>query len=236
MASEASTSISSTADNPWHCGNRVWLCVSDGTTSGDWRFEIGEEDDLRLTIHEVSPQGVRTGQIILVAGRAMLTLGLELPEGQESDAVDGPVLLLQLVLTLLHRALPEGPEALEGEARVELGDSGEALQVGTLSASAEFPAPWSATGQVHGQTGTAIELDLHFTCGMGAQAQTTLTMRGTWERLTPPPALDDDMAVAGWRMYALGPRYQGDVLDHGAGPLDPAPTIGTLRARLTQAT
>ena len=46
----------------------------------------------------------------MIAGRALLMWGVPHEKGYEIDALDGPVLMNSLAVTLLDQAFPKGPE------------------------------------------------------------------------------------------------------------------------------
>jgi hypothetical protein len=217
--------------NPWESGNRIALRASDGISIGDWQFELAEHDDLRLRLDQRAPDEALAGELVVVEGRLLLSKGLELPPGAEIDALDGPVIMLKLVLELLEHALAAGPEAIEHETPVDVHGS-EGVRIATQSAGGEWPAPWHLQGRVD-RSGSVIRFDLTFTSGLGSDAESRLELGGQWERVDPAPQLDEDMPLAGWRIHALGPRERGSVLDYGTRPLDiEAPSLAALRASL----
>jgi hypothetical protein len=206
--------------NPWQTGNRIALHASDGTSTGDWQFELGEHDDLRLILD--------SGELVVVDGRLLLSKGLELPPGAEIDALDGPVLMLKLVLALLERAHPAGPQAVEHEAPIEIQAS-ESLRIATQSAAGEWPAPWHLQGSV-GRRDSAIRFDLTFTSGVASDAESRVEFGGQWQRVDPPPRLDEAMPLAGWQIHALGPRQRDALLDYGTTPFEgDVTTLADLR-------
>jgi hypothetical protein len=210
--------------NRWQAGNRITLRATDGFSIGDWQFEFGDHDDLHLTLRQQSPDEVLEGELLVVGGRLLLTKGLELPPGAEIDAIDGPGIMLKLVIELLGRAVPAGPEAFVHEAPVDIrGD--EDLRVATQSASGEWPGPWHLEGRVD-RSDAAIRFALTFT-----SPDSRLEFSGTWEQIDPPPQLDEGMSLAGWRIHSLGPRQDGATVDYGTSPIDvDATTLAGLRA------
>ena len=219
--------------NPWQPGNRIEVrATGDGATCR-WQFELGAASDLRLVIDEQTPLGARAGELIVVGGAALLSRGLELPAGHELDAVDGPGLMLALVVELLGRARPDGPAAIIAPVALDHHEATAPLTMSTLGATASFPAPWQVRGELHPAADGAIAFDLVFSHAADDGGPTTIALAGTWAQTSPAPALDDAMALAGWRVHGLGARTTDALLDYGttAAPA-PSATLGQLRASL----
>jgi hypothetical protein len=223
-------------DNPWLEGNQFLVCLSDGESACKWQFALGAGDDLRLVLDEQAPDGGRSGEVMLVAGAVLLSRGLAVAGGADGsalDVVDGPGLMLKLVLELLGRAIPGGPAAVSTPVQIDLDELGEALTLSTLSASASFLAPWWVRGEVRRTDEAVLAFDLVFTHDIGTDEEASPRLRGTWAKATPAPALDDRMSLDGWRMFSLGPRVDGSLLDYGADRASwQAATLGQLRRAL----
>jgi hypothetical protein len=121
-----------------------------GTKHGDsahWRIEASSmTHDTKITVDQTE-SGKRTrGTLAMVAGRVLITNGLELEQGYEIDAVDGPFLYTILTAQLLGRAFPNGPDMLKGTRRVNVTELRDGIRIGTPSASADFAAPWTVVG------------------------------------------------------------------------------------------
>lgn len=219
-------------DNPWREGNRVEVgAAGDGATCR-WRFEVGADHDLHLAVDERTPQGVQTGELIVVGGAALLGRGLALSPGRELDAVDGPGLMLELVVELLGRVLPAGPTAVAAPVAVDHAEASAPVALATLGASATFPAPWRVEGEVR-RDGDGVGYRLTFTFAGDGPDPRMLELTGTWAHTDPAPALDERMSLDGWSVHALGARVGGDILDYGTRPLPGAgATLGELRAAL----
>lgn len=225
--------------NPWREGNRVEVgAAGDGSTCR-WQFELGAGDDLRLVVDERTPAGAQAGELIVVGGAALLSRGLALPPGHELDLVDGPGLMLELVVELLGRALPAGPAAMAATVAIDHGEDRAPLDLATVSATARFPAPWHVRGEVRrggGDDDVTAAYHLIFTHAgepSGPSGPTAIELTGTWARTSPAPTLDAQMSLDGWSVHALGARLTGDALDYGTSPLPGAgATLSQLRAAL----
>jgi hypothetical protein len=235
MQPDGTSSSTRPADNPWWDGNHFLISASQAASVSRWRFELGAGEDLRIVLDERSPGGERSGELVIVAGAALLSRGVTLPEGAELDAVDGPGLILKLVLELLGRAISGGPAAVSARAAIDHDEVGGELALETFSAAASFPAPWRVQGEVRRTGESTLAFDLVFTHGRGTPAEAAIQLSGTWGKTRPAPALDDRMNLDGWRVFSLGPRSAGGVLDYGARPeAGQAATLGQLRKALAK--
>jgi len=210
--------------------------MSEGASACSWRFELGAGGDLYLALDEQSPLGARSGELVIVAGVALLSRGVTMPEGSEIDALDGPGLMLQLVLELLGRTIAGGPAVVSTRAVIDHNEHDEPLTLQTLSASASFPAPWRSQGEVRRTGEATFAFDLVFTYGKGTGEESSLRLSGTWSQVSPAPALDDQMSLDGWLAFSLGPRVSDSTLEYGARPVtEQVTTLGQLRKLLAEA-
>ena len=59
------------------------------------------------------------GNVGLVGGQVMLSKGLTLEPGYQIDALDAPVLSMRLVMIVLKRVFPKGPDQVVGPTEVD---------------------------------------------------------------------------------------------------------------------
>lgn len=239
VASPAAPSPSS----PWETGNRITLEVTQARLAGraSYAFEIAANGEFRVEVKEVGEGGAsgRSGTVLMIAGRAMATQGVELPAGSEIDAVDRPTLELLLVRTLLDRAVPGGPGAVQGSVPVEIRETNQPLHVSTLTASGEYQPPWNVSGLVRREAADRLAFDftLHATAEAPGTPGPEIRFAGTWELGTPLPHLPDDLPLAGWNTYTLGPIHHTlgttEIFAYGAVPVpNRFATVGALRKRI----
>jgi hypothetical protein len=162
------------------------------------------------------------GQIIVLAGRALLMRDVTHEPGYEIDALDGAVLMHQLVVTLLDQAFPRGPDAVRNSASNDVAEKNRAIGLATASASGRLEAPWSLTGKAR-RAGTRIEYELSFE-STAAGATKSIRADGFWETAPDVPALNDRMPLDGWTVHWLAPMTsqsnEGTILDYGAKAAD----------------
>lgn len=198
-----------------------------GTKRGDharWRIEASSSTrDTTITVDQAAAGKRMQGTLAMVAGRVLITNGLELEQGYEIDAVDGPFLYALLTAQLLGRAFPDGPDTLKGTRKVNVTELRDGIRIGTPSASAEFAAPWTVIGTASKEKSGAVRFDLRFTSSDTAgakQEKVKIRLTGSLGHAAVDPALPDDMPLQGWKVYGVGPssRKQGDatIVDYGA--------------------
>ncbi|RAU22821.1 hypothetical protein CU669_05380 [Paramagnetospirillum kuznetsovii] len=226
------------ARSPWYAANVVRLATANPNSSDTSRFTLSIHGQNTLTIDlDNRDQGqAQQGTVTLVEGRAMLTRGLTLPKGKEIDALDAPILTYQLLITLLNRSLPDGPDSLAGSRKVDLAETERPIQLATNSASIELRPPWKLTGTVSRRNSETLDYALVLTYATKSGAH-VMSLDGDWSKLRQPPPFDDSMPLAGWRYHSLGVVvYRQDgatVLDY-TDPSHPSPlsTLGELRASI----
>lgn len=205
-----------------------------------WKFTFASESDLLLDVETRQGKEQTRGTVMLVSGQAMLTKGLSLEAGYEIDALDGPVLMYQLLVGLLSQAAPEGPAKLQSSRKVNFAESKRAIQVATQSASGRFPPPWALTGVLdrRGPEDFVYSLTFIYSAENGAE-KVKMELAGHWVRQPIPPVLNDSMNIEDWSLHTIGPFSIGQkgtrILDYGAQPKPfEVHTLGELRKALAQ--
>ncbi|MGB6362175.1 MAG: hypothetical protein WBG64_05850, partial [Thermoanaerobaculia bacterium] len=169
----------------WLDGNRVQIGVeSDGAPTGDWDFTIHSEGDVYIRGRSAAPQDVDT-HLVLLDDRYFLYMGGELERGYEIDALDAPVLMLQLAFNLLARIYPGGPQSVprtDSFRRIGM----RSIELSTAAASAYFPPPWTVTGTA--EANGIITFELTFRTGL---RRDTFRLRGSWAKEDIPERLEN---------------------------------------------
>lgn len=188
---------------------------------------------------EIDSRGERQeqGTIAMVGGRVMLSRDLDLDPGSEIDSLDVPVLSIRLVMILLTRVFPEGPDQVVGRQAIDhVGEHG--IRLATPSAGGFIPAPWKLAGEVEKLGDGSIRFDLSFsaageTPSSGFQAQ----LEGEFGMREGPVFLDSD-TLERWKVYGVGPQKReqdgATILDYGARGDDRSGyrTIADIRAAI----
>jgi len=230
LQAEAQTRSPSKPPTPpaseWARGNRVLLGVTQPAfgLSAQWRFERSTTDDILLERQENRAGRIEAGSFLLIDG-ALIVRDTRLEPGKELDAVNGPLLMLQLVLQLLERSVPAGPSQLTRELRVDLAEHKRAIAVTGIGADGEFAAPWRLTGSVGPAGKGIVKFELEFSSAArgpaGARYQTSIA--GIWQNTPPAVVFQDSMSLRGWQVYRFKPvvRQRGAVNAMGLGTSAP---------------
>jgi hypothetical protein len=224
----------------WLDGNRIRLTVSPkvGGAAVTYGFTIAANGDMRIEVEDRSGKEGASGEMLLVSSRFLATRGLKLPKDYEVDALDAAALSWQLAARLLERGAPGDPGRAARTVRISVVEREKPLTVGTTSGEETFPPPWSVEGRASPLGDGRVYFEIVFASRTSAPppSPTEVAMRysGTWERLSPAPAIPDGTSLSGWTLYALG-QYrrktsQGSIIDYGATPVaERYATVGDLR-------
>ena len=77
-----------------------------------WRLQRCDCGDLYAQVEQVAPDGVLTGDLLMVSGQVLLAKGFDGEDDDIEPLIQAPSLMLQMVFELLNRSQPEGPAAV----------------------------------------------------------------------------------------------------------------------------
>ncbi len=120
-----------------------------------WRCACG---DVLIRAEETEPAGVTRGELLLIRGKTLLVRGFGQPPGNLEHLLDSPMLMVQLVFTLLHRAAPGGPATVSGERELSVTEAARPLTLDTGLATGRFGVPWRIEGRARPVAGTPSTL------------------------------------------------------------------------------
>lgn len=223
------------AGSIWSTANVVDFTVSQPESAYRSHMLLTIPDRLNLVIDldTTLANSKEVGTIRLVEGGAMLTRGLTLEEGYEIDALDAPVLMYQMLASLLAQAAPGGPEKLTGTRHINIHEKKKSIIIGTMSAGGNFGAPWHLTGNLAHKDAESVTFKLSYTFTQ-ERRPSTIHLEGTWKKLRQAPTLDTAMLLDGWQLHLLGPveikQENGSILDYSAQSTPmPVRTLGELQ-------
>jgi len=223
------------AGSTWYAANYVKLAVSQPKVTDITRFTLTVPDPLNLVIDQdnVFQGKAQKGTIKLVEGRAMLTRDLSLEKGYEIDALDGPILTYQILISLLSQAAPNGPDKFLGTKNINISEKKRGIRIATMGASGYFPPPWALAGSISRKDKETVDFSLRFTYTQN-KASAVLLFDGSWKKLQQAPQIDSAMSLSGWKLHLLGPveiKQEGStIFDYGAqSKPTPLGTLGELR-------
>lgn len=225
----------------WSRGNRVLLGVTQPALgfAAQWRFERSTTGDILLERQENRAGRIDAGTFLLIDG-ALIVRDARLEPGKEIDAMNGPLLMLQLVLQLLDRSVPGGPGALTKDVRVDVSDNNRSIAVSGIGAEGEFFAPWRLTGTIGPASKGIVKFELDFSSAIRGQsgARYETSIAGIWENTAPPVVFQDTMNLRGWQVYRFKPvvRQRGAINAVGLGTSAPMGflNLGEVRRRASQ--
>jgi hypothetical protein len=204
--------------SPWYEFTRVRIEPL-GKSESATTMTLYPDHDFSLDFGADGRHGTQ-GRIMVIAGRAMLMRDVPHEKGHEIDALDGPVLMNQLVVTLLDQAFPKGPESVRTTHQVRIAQQTRAIRIATASASGRFEPPWTLTGTVQ-RAGGRIGYYLQFASGSSDRAN-SFHVAGYWVKESTLPRVDEQMSLEGWTLHWLAPMAtasdQGTTLDYAAKP------------------
>lgn len=111
-----------------------------------WRYHRCHCGDLQVQVEQTAPDGILTGELLMVDGQVLLSRGFEQQGADIEPLIQAPSLMLQLVFELLNRSHPEGPNSIEGKLVWEKEEEKKNFKLDTGLASGGFAAPWSVKG------------------------------------------------------------------------------------------
>jgi hypothetical protein len=223
------------ASGPWLSATALTIEIEapGGGDKGVLTFAFPEPGTV-LIDSDLNENGALTrSRVLLLDERVLLTKGVDTIAGRETDVVDAPMLLHQLVVALLATGFPEGPNDLRRRSIVDVEETRRGIAVATSSASGFYRAPWRANGSIQRADPQTVSYSFEFEYSLATGARRNLSLKGTWTKSFPPP-LDAAMPLAGWTGYALD-NYA--LWPEGAQPAVPATrmltqsfsTLGELR-------
>ena len=221
------------ADSPWFSATHFTVQIEfPGTDDrGSLSFAFADPGSLTIDSEQVEQGQARKAKILLINSRLMLT-DFEPEKGREIYALDSPVLLYQLAISLLATAFPEGPQDFKGKSVVELEDRKRGIAVGTSSMSGLYRAPWHVTGSIRRKDMQSIEYDFEFDSVFGDGQQRTLALKGVWTKSFPAVFDHPTQSLKDWKAYSLEGytlRPDGPTMSDGAKALPPiTSTLGEL--------
>jgi len=208
----------------WHEGNSIELSLTDEQSKNEsqWHMTLYSGNDIIIEKDEQYQGQSIQGTLGIIGGRMMITKGLELKNGYEIDAADGPALMIQLMLRLLSEVAPEGPSKISAPLDINHEELNKDIKVATAAASGVFGVPWSVSGTLIPGQHSDINYNLHFTSTIGDKDY-KLLLTGTWAKSNALGVLSGDKNIADWQAYKIGPytkKYKGGTIyDYGAQPI-----------------
>lgn len=151
--------------------------------------------DILVRVEQTAPEGVLTGEILLIDGQALAARGAVSLSPDLEPMLQPPSIMMHLAFTLLETAVPKGPASVTKRQALEARSMFTDLETNSGMATGKFGAPWEVTGEVwpSGDGQRRFELRFEFTNPTpdDAYAKTTFIFSGGQDYRR------DDFPVAG---------------------------------------
>jgi len=203
-----------------------------------WQGSFDKEtNDIQVDVEENVSGKAAKGKILVIGGRDMAIQGPIAEPGYEIDALDGPILQLQLVEKILSRVFPNGPASIRESAEIDFIDKKTEIRVATPSAGGTIPIPWRVVGRVTILAPGVIQYQLTLTTRKSGQdsATTTLALSGKLFDAAQT-RIDDQLDLSAWTLFSLGPqskRQNGTtIVDYSAAPTTSSKTVADVRKKI----
>ena len=111
-----------------------------------WRYFHCACGDLLVEVEQIAPDGIVTGELLMVGGQVLLSRGFEQQVEDIEPLIQAPSLMLQLASGLLTHAQPEGPFSVAERQVWEKTENTIDFKLDTGLATGIFAAPWDIKG------------------------------------------------------------------------------------------
>lgn len=235
LALAASNQFPKQTTQRWLDARWIELDIRDNQNDwqGNWQIAFDHQSNsVKIDKDDLFNSHRLQGSLIVLEGHTLLSKGLDLKPGYEIDALDTPVLMTQLLLSLLQKAVATDPASLKGQFIVQHQENTIPIRVATKSASALFQAPWQVNGELNKHANQNILFQLEFQTSLAKDIPYRVYMSGKLNHHATPP-IKEDMSLQGWTIYSLGPETAGQY-SYGAKKINSsASTINELRKELS---
>jgi hypothetical protein len=172
-----------------------------------WRVHRCQCGDLYAQAEQVAPDGVVSGELLMVGGQVLLSRGFE---GQGEDIeplIQAPSLMLQLAYAMLNRSQPKGPYAVNEKQAWDVKEEEIDFKLDTGLATGIFPAPWGVKGSGWETAAGHRRFDLVFQFSNPApgdpEASGSLLLSGDLDFRKQEFPLAETTDLGGWRIQWL---------------------------------
>ena len=207
--------------------------------------EIHDGGDFLLAIETGAPPKLLRLEFMMVDKTTLLLRGPAIEEKYAFDYMDAVAVPLQMPISILDLALPQGPEKLIGRIDIAISEDKRRIDTGTMWRADHYGVPWRANGYARRIGADQIEYEISIaykpTDFLGKNTDgpnKTMTAKGvlTFGKQSPLP---NDTDLAGWRLCCSDkPAESATPLSASAYPVlqgVPLKTTGALRKAIETA-
>ncbi len=169
-----------------------------------WVFHRCHCGDLLVQVEQIAPDGVLTGELLMVDGQVLLSRGFKQQGADIEPLIQAPSLMLQLVYELLNRSEPKGPHAVGRKQVWDETEKKQDFKLNTGLATGIFAAPWGIKGSAwKTESGhRRFELVFQFTNPMPGNPEETdsITFSGDLDFRKQDFPYSESTRLEGWRV------------------------------------
>ena len=169
-----------------------------------WIFHHCHCGDLLVQVEQVAPDGVLTGELLMVDGQVLLSRGFKQQGEDIEPLIQAPSLMLQLVYELLNRSQPKGPNAVGDKQQWDETEKKQDFKLDNGLATGAFAAPWGIKGSGwKAESGhRRFELLFQFTNPMAGNTEETdsITFSGDLDFHKQDFPYSGSTSLEGWRV------------------------------------
>jgi hypothetical protein len=192
-----------------------------------WSFHRCPCGDLTVQVEQVAPDGVLTGELLMVNGQVLLSRDFNEQSVDIEPLIQAPSLMLQLAYAMLNRSQPGGPYAVNEKQHWDETEKAIDFQLNTGLATGTFAAPWRVKGSGwKTESGHyRFELLFEFTNSIpGEESKTdSITFSGDLDFRKQEFPYPDSTPLEGWRIQWISQN------DLESEPVEKGITLKELR-------
>jgi hypothetical protein len=172
-----------------------------------WSYHRCHCGDLLVQVEQIAPDGMLTGELLMVDGQVLLSRGFEQQGADIEPLIQAPSLMLQLAYAMLNRSQPKGPFAVDGKQTWDSTEETIDFHLNTGLATGVFAAPWEVKGSGW-KTDSGhyrFELLFQFTASVTGQTKETgsISFSGDLDFQKQGFPYPESTGLEGWRIQWL---------------------------------
>ena len=169
-----------------------------------WRFHRCDCGDLQVTVEQIAPDDMLTGELLMVDGQVLLSKGFKQQGVDIEPLIQAPSLMLQLAYELLNKSQPKGPEAVKRKQAWDKTEKKKDFHLDTGLATGTFAAPWEVKGSGWKTDADHIRFELLFQFAISAPGQpvekSSISFSGDLDFNKQEFPYAETDSLEGWRM------------------------------------
>jgi len=177
-----------------------------------WQYHRCHCGDLLVNVEQIAPDGILTGELLMVGGQVLLSRGFEGQGDSITLLMQAPILMLQLADAILNRSEPKGPKAVTAKQKFDVEEDKRDFKLNTGFATGTFSAPWRVNGSGwRTESGhRRFELSFEFTLPSAADAGNTssIMFTGDLDYRKQGFPFPESTILDGWKIqrFAMGEK------------------------------